>query len=145
MAYMRLPHYLYCTEEGLSLNGKFISKEVFDIMLYAMMLTHRRDELVERLKHGRSKYLAQLKYQQASAGPEVRSKMIEEFTDWVWKHEDDLLCGLIGSLNPDFEYLMEPDEMSAELERGLDDLRAGNITIEGFRAKFEEDSQQESL
>ena len=54
MSYCRNPHYIYPTLDGVQFNSVYVPDEAIDIWLYNMLLRSRREELRERILHGKA-------------------------------------------------------------------------------------------
>lgn len=53
MSYGRDPFYIYSGGSYLFLDGITVGEDVIDAFLYKVLLTGRREELVERLQYGK--------------------------------------------------------------------------------------------
>ena len=80
MSYGRNPHYIYSDDKDMYFDFEKIPETAINQMLYHMLLSHRREELKERLIDGRSNFVS------ASEG------------DFYIDKEDALIRRLMGNI-----------------------------------------------
>lgn len=132
MSYMRVPYYIYPSADGVNFCGTVIPDDQIDVLIYSLMKTIRRDELVERLKNGRKLSMEQVRHQETYLSPENRKEYVKNFLELASEREDILLKGLIGNFEPDIEYLSTPDPETKMLNEASNKLFKGEITIDEY-------------
>lgn len=76
MSYCRKPFYIYSDGENMNFNFIEVPEEMINVFLYKILLTNRRDELVDRIKEGKKMLLATRDY---------------EYIQWMEEREDNIL------------------------------------------------------
>lgn len=103
MSYGRNPHYIWSDGECMDFDGTRVLEEVLNAFLYKILLTNRREELAERLRQGKSKWMKPVRMEvdwqngdwSIVDAPEDDSERLATIK-WMESCEDDVLKRLMG-------------------------------------------------